>query len=246
MIIYIKSVSLRQKSKQLYETIFDLSLNQFEIFQLIVSMKKIIFSLLLLVMAVTFSQAQTKVDLGFKLNPTFGWFNNVTGTGVKSDGMRFGYSYGVIADIYLKENYAIGTELAISNICGRLNSTVDAVTTSQKIRLTYIDIPITLKLKTNEVSMPFPVKYYGQFGLTPGFKIGGKVKYGDESHSIGSDVQLVRYGLLIGGGIEYNLVDNTRMVVGLTYNNGLNNVFKSKYQASAKLSYIALNLGILF
>lgn len=213
-----------------------------------VSMKKIILFAVIFVSTVQFIFAQ-KVDLGLKLHPNFGWFNSVNGT-AKSDGMRFGYSYGLMGDFYLnkKNNYAIATEFSITNICGRLTApTGSDAKATEKVRITYIDIPLTLKLKTDELGRQFPLKYYGQFGLTPGFKIGAKSK--DEkgnSHSIGSDLQPVRYGLLIGAGAEYTVQGSTRVIAGLTYNNGLNNVFKGSTGFSSKISYIALNMGVFF
>jgi hypothetical protein len=188
--------------------------------------------------------AQKKVDLGFKFHPLVGWFNGTEGY-AKAGGPRIGYSYGVMGDFYISDNYAFASELAITNICGKLNLT-DSKQTEMKMRLSYIDLPISLKLKTNK-SNSNPFRYYGQFGFMPSFKIGGKVKTdGSDATGISSDLQPVKASLLIGGGTEYTLQDNTRLLLGITYNGGLSNVFKKSEGFSSKVSYIALNIGVFF
>ncbi|MDH7464306.1 porin family protein [Chitinophagaceae bacterium 26-R-25] len=185
-----------------------------------------------------------KVDLGFKIHPLVGWFNGTEGIAT-AGGPRIGYSYGVMGDFYISDNYAFATELAITNICGKLDY-LGSKENQLKMRLSYVDLPISLKLKTNKSSSN-PFRYYGQFGFMPSFKIGGKIKNdaGDQT-SISSDLQPVKASLLIGGGTEYTLQDNTRLLLGITYNSGLSNVFKKSEDFSSKISYIALNVGIFF
>lgn len=206
-------------------------------------MKKI-FLFALIIAATQSTFAQNKIDLGFKFHPIVGWFNGTEGNATAA-GPRIGYSYGVMGDFYISDNYAFATELAITNITGKLDY-LGSKDNQLKMRLSYVDLPISLKLKTNKSSSN-PFRYYGQFGFMPSFKIGGKVKSNTtDLTSNSSDLQPVKASLLIGGGTEYTLQDNTRLLLGITYNSGLSNVFKKSQGFSSKISYIALNVGIFF
>ncbi|HEU4716211.1 MAG TPA: outer membrane beta-barrel protein [Bacteroidia bacterium] len=138
---------------------------------------------------------------------------------------------------------------------------------SRTYNTTYLTIPLTLKLKTNEIGF---LTYYGQFGVNASFKLKSRVNDKVTTTSLGSadqkdldntsDMSLFRFALNIGGGAEYNLSGSTSMVFGINWYNGFSNVIKSdsKYLfRTASNSYaatpqkatsnaIALTVGVLF
>src|SRR3546814_15952055 len=72
----------------------------------------------------------------------------------------------------------------------------------------------------------------------PGMKTDqGKLNVDDE-------ITAFRLGLSIGGGAMYDLSGNTRLLLGLTFNNGFTDVFEGDHKGTA--SYIALNFGVFF
>jgi hypothetical protein len=117
--------------------------------------------------------------------------------------------------------------------------------------LKYAEIPITLKLRTNEIGY---LTYWAQVGVGLGINI--KAKSNDEIHykkvdistsadsttrwadatsvldesieaeDIGDDIGIFRTSLIIGGGIEYNLSGDASIVAGLLFNNAFNNILK--------------------
>ena len=120
---------------------------------------------------------------------------------------------------------------------------------SRTYKANYVNIPINLKMKTNEIGY---LTYYGQFGLNVGIKTGAKSKderaevayssvdssrtfvYSTENSTsdklnVASSVAPVRFGINIGGGAEYNLSGNTSVFFSLQYNHNFINVLnKSK------------------
>ncbi|NEU07559.1 PorT family protein [Flavihumibacter sp. R14] len=213
------------------------------------------FKLLLLAvfLAPLLATAQYKSQLGFTASPTFGWLTFPSGQTpeAESDGMRTGFSYGVLADIPFSENYYFSTALTVSTLNAKANvagSTTSGANTSI-YKLQYLEVPLTLKLKSNDIMNR---RFYGQFGLNTGINIGSKqdIMYtnsgtpDEKNKDIGDLINTFRAGLLLGGGAEWKMGENMSLMTGLSYSNGFADVLDG--DAQAKNSYIALNLGIFF
>ncbi len=201
--------------------------------------------------------------LGFKGNPLFSTLKPSTDNN-NSVGTKIGFSYGIMFDYFIKDNYAIATEFGISSMGGKVEFNRNDTTVNSNINLRYIEIPITLKLLTNEINDR--MKIFGKFGLGLAFRMksvadveykkGPNVYLNDDIKNASAYFQPFNASLVIGAGVEYNLAENLDLVAGLTYNNGLLNVMKSKsiYRLSnnsikafdANLNYVALNIGLLF
>lgn len=131
----------------------------------------------------------------------------------------------------------------------------------------YIEIPLTLKLKTNEIGY---LTYFLQFGLSPGICIRSKADFttsiqsGGVTASSSSDKVDVKNGInninlsmIIGGGVEYTLSGSTTLLLGVQFNNGFLDVLDDKFDdgllseddrktLKANSNYLALTVGILF
>ncbi|WP_026897784.1 porin family protein [Daejeonella oryzae] len=213
---------------------------------------KIKILLLAVFLAPLFANAQysekNKVQLGFTTSPTFGWLTFPSGQTppIEPDGMRTGFSYGVLADIPFSDNYYFSTALTVSTLNAK--ATEPGINTSV-YKLQYLEVPLTLKLKSNEMDNR---RFYGQFGLNTGINIGSKqdIVYtapatpDEKNKDIGNQINTFRAGLIIGGGAEWKVGDNMNVLTGLSFSNGFTDVLDGN--AKAKNSYIALNLGIFF
>lgn len=198
--------------------------------------------------AVAQSSGGNKVQLGFTTSPTFGWLTIPSGQtpAIEPDGMRTGFAYGVLADIPFSENYYFSTALTVSTLNAKAKQ---AGLNTSVYKLQYLEVPLTLKLKSNEMEGR---KFYGQFGLNTGVNIGSKqdIMYSnsstaDEKNKDISDlINTFRGGLIIGGGAEWKVAENISLLTGVSYSNGFTDIFDG--DAKAKNSYIALNLGIFF
>lgn len=213
-------------------------------------MKRTLFSLLLVLFAGNLFAQQTLSDYGFRLgltaHPTFGWVKPQVG---KSNSISLGFSYGLLGDFNFAENYSFSTGLTITTINGKSTevlSTTSPAAYELKYKLQYIEVPLTVKLKTAKMG---DIKWYGQFGLSNDFKIGAKQDAkasgapGISNQSV--DIKFYRAGLILGAGGEFDLSGSTSIMAGLTYNNGFTDITSSK-NTSVRNHYVGLNLGVFF
>jgi opacity protein-like surface antigen len=184
--------------------------------------------------------------LGLHVQPGLAWLSTQD-KDVSNDGTRFSFAYGAILDYYFTDNYAISTGMSLAYRGGNLkydNAGNDAIT-SKKLMLQYVDIPITLKMKTNQIGK---VYYFGQFGLDASIKVGADAEITKasktEKTSITGDINTFAVGLNVGGGIEIPIAGKTAIILGLNYHNGFSDIFDGTPKAYSR--HIALSLGILF
>lgn len=223
-------------------------------------MKKIYITLLLFVLTGTaFAQVQQPTfndfRLGLTAHPTFGWLKPENG---KGDGTSLGFTYGLVGDFSFAENYSFSTGLTITTINGKSTEINPApyhdtnnpalLPYNLKYKLQYIEIPLTVKLKTAKVGT---VRWYGQFGLSNDFNIGAKqdVEQGRtviaEDRNIKDLTNFYRAGLILGAGGEFDLDTHTSVALGLTFNNGFTDISDDKNR-NVRNHFVGLNLAVFF
>ncbi|PKP48123.1 MAG: hypothetical protein CVT95_04745 [Bacteroidetes bacterium HGW-Bacteroidetes-12] len=218
---------------------------------------------------------------GLHFSPNVAWMN-ASSNGYEKNGSRIGFAYGLSAEFFLAKNYLFSTGFSLTSLGGNLSysgvynasgtTTFEPTRIDQSYNLKYIEIPLSLKLRTNEIGY---LTYYGNFGFRTGINYSAKgdfdykkqnVSRNDES--IKSDITFFNMWLIVGIGAEYSISGNTAIMFGLTFNNGFINTldnkvhelnengdavlnldgtpsFKNK-KANATLNYFSLDLGIYF
>jgi hypothetical protein len=202
---------------------------------------------------------------GLKISPDLSWFKPSDKT-LSNSGSKLGFSYGLITEFGFSKNYAFSTGLEILNASGKLkfqdstwyNATHNIIY-DRTYKLRYINIPLLLKLKTNQIGS---MTYFGQFGIDASFLWkataddnvglnGTQTPLNDIN--ISKDVNFLRLALNVGLGAEYNLAGTTSLVFSLNYNNGFTNALRkdSKFVStnlnqSAVFNYVGLTVGVLF
>lgn len=222
-------------------------------------MKRTFIGLLLLFFTGSaFAQDSSSPYYGFRLgltaHPTIGWVKPDIG---KSNGVSLGFSYGLIGDFNFTQNYSFATGLSITTVNGKSTEIVTQNNASGpdtqmeillKYKLQYIEVPLTLKLKTVKIN---EVRYYGQFGLSNGILIGAKhdvdITNGMSEKDVNfkDDIKFYRAGLIIGAGAEFEVSGNTSITTGLTFNNGFTDITKDK-GVTVKNHYLGVNFGVFF
>lgn len=226
------------------------------------------------------------LKIGLKAAPQITW-GTADNKNTSSNGMRLNVGYGLMVDYYFTNNYALATEICINSYGVNHNIKKErfdhvtyggvsyANTDDVKIdyRLQYMQIPVLLRMRTNEVNRS---SYYAEFGFGLGFltRARADISFSDKSltdvkvndpdvsddyvvyYNAGSstspnmkayndDAFEFRSSLIIGGGLHYSLKGSSILVAGLRYDNAF-----SSYTADdkwfTKLNYVALNLGIIF
>ena len=145
--------------------------------------------LTLTITAICFTLLSTAQDFrfGFKAAPAITWVKSNTKT-LSSDGSGIGFSYGIMGDFGLSDNYAVATEVLVTDMRSKFKMNDTILTHSNSgspavkysdvsldFKTKYIQIPISLKMKSGKVGSSELV-YFGQFGLAPSFLISSKLK----------------------------------------------------------------------
>ncbi|MEO5572473.1 MAG: porin family protein [Bacteroidia bacterium] len=220
-------------------------------------MKKIILLLALCSLSLGNLFAQ-KFHFGLGVTPSLAWLHPGSDE-LTGDGSKIGFNYGLITEFGITENYAFATGITVDSKGGKLKSktevpfvippdtTLMSAVENFDYTIRYVEVPLTLKMKTNAIGY---IRYYGQFGLAPGFLIGAKgtEKLGSytpvDNVDIKDNVNNFNVSLVIALGIEYNLSGNTNLLLGILYKNGFSDVLNQEGKANA--NSLGLNVGILF
>lgn len=235
-----------------------------------IDMKKIIIAIAFLFF-ITNSYSQTR-KFRFGLQFTNGLsFLNSDNVDISDTKIGYAFNYGIPMEYYFNPNYALATGFSVSHPrASRSNSpAINAVindTTStyandnfiypgakEIYKLTYIDIPLTFKIKTNEIGY---FKFFGEFGFVNSFRVRSRFTIDEtsvENESINKklapfDLKSGFYNasLKVGGGFEYTISDKTALLVELSFNNGFVNILKDGDDKRTVLRVVNLTTGIMF
>lgn len=238
--------------------------------------KSVFFVILLLTANLVFSQ----IRFGVYAHPQLAWFSSEEKT-VTNDGVMFGFSAGLNIDKSIgdNENYFFSTGVLLNNTGGKLKygtiadssivphfhdgdiDTTIPTGTGIEYKLKYLQIPLSLKFKTNEIGY---MKYYMQLGLTPQINIGAKGTASVNNISdekMDEEFNMFSMGYHIGGGFDYSLGGNTALTVAVIYTAGFTDIttdkaietneaklLTSQFREKDKimLNSITLRVGLLF
>lgn len=191
---------------------------------------------------------------GLKAAPQISWMKPDT-DGYTGNGSKIGFAWGFIAEFNFTENHSIGTgfnmlfnggKLTFPTVVGDASGTMN-----REYFLKYIEIPLTLKMRTNDIN---GTKYFGRIGLGTGFNIGSKKE--DEFISTDGEVTkspknnydevaFVREALIVGLGAEHEIAQGPKLGLELTFNNGFTNVLTEK-NVKATSNFFELAFSVIF
>ncbi len=186
---------------------------------------------------------------GLKVSPNYGWLRpNIPE--LEKDGVmgRLGFGYGLMGDIMFSEspNYLFSTGVEITHHGGRLveaaSEVVDGTrfngTLEQTYRLQYLNVPLTLKMRTNQIGYMY---YFGSFGMDAGLNLAARANRDytwqgsaalqpedEDNIDIKNDVRALKMALNITAGAEYNLSGNTNIYVAIGWHNAFTNILKGR------------------
>ena len=187
--------------------------------------------------------------IGLKIAPLVAWLKSET-EDVGSSKVKIGFNYGAMVDRLFTENYAFGTGVEITSKGGTLqDERGDSSITTTKYYLKYLEIPLTLKMRTNDFDV---ISFWGQFGLAAAFNIKAsadketlQTNFKKEGVDVKDDIRFFNSSLIVAIGVEYAIGDRTAAFCGFTFNNGFIDILKDK-DLKVNNNYIALNIGLIF
>ena len=228
--------------------------------------------LILLISASSFAQdsggSDSKFRFGFKVAPSLAWMKPDVKS-FESDGSRVAFIYGLMMDIRIAKNYAFATGLEISYRGGEIkydypynssNNNPHTYSGNDKYNMKYLEIPLTIKMKTNEIGY---ITYFGQFGFQPAIKISAKEDYTQTKTSssppktftesdVNADVSGINVSLFFALGLEYRISGNTAVTAGFQFSNGFTDVLTgtnhddNSVELKSISNYFSLNVGVFF
>jgi len=170
------------------------------------------------------------------------------------------------------DNYYLSTGFNMSYFQGKLvyphaienEDIVYDGSMNRTYNLRYIEVPLALKMKTNELIDNF--QFFGLIGVNTGFKLRAKANdsykgyseiwseyysYSEEKVDIRDEAAAIKASLLVGAGTEYVIDESVSIIIGVNFNNGFSNILKGKntstgVEARAVPYYFELNLGVIF
>lgn len=219
-------------------------------------MKRILVTSIILGTIISLHAQTPPMKFNVHVDPQFAWFNSDEET-VEPDGSIFHIQVGLQMDYFFAENYAFALGVGINNLGGTLLYSDSTEFSSKgetlliepgqsvKLNLQYIDIPVGLKLKTEELGY---ATIFLQLGFNPMINLNAKATSEDASidkEDIRESVHLFCLGYHAGLGVEYKLGGSTALIGGVRWTSGLTDVTDND-RANVKLNAISIHLGILF
>ncbi|GAB3425721.1 porin family protein [Niabella aquatica] len=201
------------------------------------------------------------VRFGFKVDPVFANALRPAENGVERKNSGLGVNYGLMADIMFSDGrgaFATGLEVAHGsseltyNTAGRGLYRAEASGSDQtyKLKLQYLQIPLSVKLKTNQQN---GFRFWGQFGTYMGALLKSRMDYSygsvaEKNVNAMKHTNKVNLGLLVGAGGEYQVAEKTDLFFGLGFENGFTDITSNGSWKDGKvgLNRWAIRLGMFF
>lgn len=210
----------------------------------------------------TIGAASAQVEIGLKVSPSISLLrtDSPSAYGFQNQKSKLGIGGGIIVDYFFGQNYAFSTGLELTGKGGTVSYYDPSIgrRIEQKIGLQYLQVPVTVKLFTNDIATD--TKLYFQLGGSLNAAIAGRIN-GDKRYTDpgnGQETKAVKHVIipdaaLRGGiGVEYQLGQSTKLLAGISYHRGLFNIdnyFEDERKfkdVELKNSEFALDLGLKF
>ena len=184
------------------------------------------------------------------------------------NGSKISAGWGLLFDWNFTENYTFSSGFYLGNFGGKLkynhklpdaNNVIGLM--ERKYNIKYLDIPLNLKLKTNQIGY---FTYFFQIGINNGFRLSAtaddiftsttdpKESYAKDKIDIIGSTSLYRLSFNVGAGAEYQISKSFSAFAYLGYNNGLLNSLSGQnsvdpnVKENAIINKLSLTAGFLF
>ncbi len=206
--------------------------------------KSILIALILINSALVFGQG---VRIGIKASPTITfnrWQSDSDSINIVNSRDDTRFTFGLVADIEFKDNYYFSTGLLYSlrKLTFGAENTNTGESDAEQYSLEYIEIPLTLKLFTNDIGVDS--KIYVQPGFTLDFLVNWKGINKNDTRL--TDLGFFDASFYIGAGFDKKLGVTNSFFVGVFFQRGLVDISTQTPGISVKNDLLGLDLGFLF
>jgi len=195
-----------------------------------------------------------KVRFGLLASPNLGWMRpNISDFEKSGLQSRLGFGYGLMLDYKFSNspNYLLSTGINLATNGGGMVQPYDSLITDitnntsyhftgkldRTYRLQYVNIPILLKMRTNEIGY---MTYFGAIGFDLGIRTRAfandafdwepsviQEPSDEKDVNIQDRINLFRLGINLTVGGEFNLSGNTNAYYGIGWHNTFTNIFRN-------------------
>jgi len=219
--------------------------------------KRITLLTVILIIAVSVN-GKTRTQLSFTASPSINWMSS-NNQFVANSRLVAGYDFGLSADVFFGDNerYSLLSGLQILNSGAKLSVINDnpftfagvdlPKSTEITYRLRYVEIPLSIKLKTDQFRRK---RYWTQLGLSPMINIGSKGDTNDgklKKVNINEEINLFNLAMNVGVGFDFDLGGNNAFTCGLLFQNGLIDVTtENALHDKTILNSLKFRIGVVF
>lgn len=190
------------------------------------------------------AQQRKKFKMGFNIAPSVDWLG-VSTPDVTLDAAQVKFQYGIVTEFAFANNYAFvtglehklaGASVDYLKLPHYFTAEGDTFNLDKRnYKLDYLNIPLTLKLMTNQIGY---FTYFGKFGVDASFLVRGRAddegSYSNDPNTnvdidnrdIFEELSIFKIGLNVGAGAEWNFSGNTALVFGVSYHHGFVDVLR--------------------
>jgi hypothetical protein len=185
---------------------------------------------------------QPFITFSIHFDPLISWFSTDS-YNTRSDGVVPGFNLGISSNRYFSPNYSFSSGINIINAGGRL---INRETTNFELkdysfntitvqpgeviiyRITYLSVPLGLKLRTNQIGFG---RFFTDLGFDPKVVIRGRADIPSlyiKGANAFPELNIFNISLHIMAGMEYPLAGNNHLVVGIGFDNNLFDTTRDK------------------
>lgn len=213
-------------------------------------MKKFLLSLLVLLFVCSFTAKAAGISLGLKgglaIANASGDFIDAMAEEMEADvGSKMGFLGGIFADIGFTDKFGIQPEILYISKGMKATGEEDDVEFTSTVNLTYLEIPLLLKLKIPaSPQLTFQILAGPAIGMNLGAKVAIDVEGEDiPDEDIKDDIKYMDMGVSFGAGVGIGLGSGILTLDG-RYTMGLMSVADDTDEA--KTNYISIMAGYAF
>ncbi len=217
-------------------------------------------------------QKKNKVAGGLYLKGGVSWLMSDSKSFLSSNKAKLTYGFGATMDWNFSQNFSLNITAGLTNLGGTtefkyglvdlkdidgklIPTSNDSTAHSYKYSTTYIDFPIGIKGCTNEIGY---FTYFLKLGIDPMVRIKSKITpETKEVFIITKSTNLFNIGWFVGGGAEWTLAGNTKLLFEIGY---LGTFFdfdkidswkgetqpEERFNPRIKFNDISLKVGVIF
>jgi len=193
--------------------------------------------------------ASAQWRLGVKLVPAVTWGRIETASDTLSVSGNKGavrLMGGIVADNHFRENYVFSTGLNFISKKYKYHAQAPGIPYNESYNLQYIQLPLSLKLYTNEIGLD--TRLYFHFGNNLEFNIHHNLQ--DNPDALATKILFFDTSVFASTGVEFKLGTDTSLFAGFGYHRGLLDIIYKNIPLDQSLvlrsNLIGMEMGVKF